>query len=91
MNTDGTLFKDLNRNVELVDDKGLRMSAMKVFSEGIRFLREHLLGAVGSRGRTLDEREIHWVLTVPAIWEDGAKQFMREAAVNVSQQNGLTQ
>jgi len=24
--------------------------------------------------------EIHWVLTVPAIWNDAAKQFMREAA-----------
>ena len=28
--------------------------------------------------------DIFWVLTVPAIWDDSAKQFMREAAVNVS-------
>ena len=27
--------------------------------------------------------EINWVLTVPAIWSDAAKQFMREAAVEV--------
>lgn len=27
--------------------------------------------------------EITWVLTVPAIWSDPAKQFMREAAVKV--------
>ncbi|XP_045171003.2 heat shock 70 kDa protein 12A-like [Mercenaria mercenaria] len=26
--------------------------------------------------------DIHWVLTVPAIWNDAAKQFMREAAQN---------
>jgi hypothetical protein len=26
---------------------------------------------------------IHWVLTVPAIWKDNAKQFMREAAQQV--------
>jgi hypothetical protein len=28
--------------------------------------------------------DIRWVLTVPAIWNDGAKQFMREAAEKVS-------
>jgi hypothetical protein len=27
---------------------------------------------------------IRWVLTVPAIWEEPAKKFMREAAVDVS-------
>jgi hypothetical protein len=29
------------------------------------------------------ETDIHWVLTVPAIWKDNAKQFMREAAQQV--------
>ncbi|XP_052793952.1 heat shock 70 kDa protein 12A-like [Mya arenaria] len=29
---------------------------------------------------TIRENEIHWVLTVPAIWDNAAKQFMREAA-----------
>jgi len=27
--------------------------------------------------------DIRWVLTVPAIWKDNAKQFMREAANRV--------
>lgn len=27
--------------------------------------------------------DILWVLTVPAIWSDQAKQFMREAAIQV--------
>jgi hypothetical protein len=31
----------------------------------------------------LVENDIHWVLTVPAIWKDNAKQFMREAAQQV--------
>ena len=31
----------------------------------------------------LAEDDIHWVLTVPAIWNEPAKQFMREAAVDV--------
>jgi molecular chaperone DnaK (HSP70) len=29
------------------------------------------------------EDDISWVLTVPAIWSDAAKQFMKEAAVKV--------
>lgn len=28
--------------------------------------------------------DIRWVLTVPAIWEEPAKKFMREAAEDVS-------
>ncbi|XP_060565808.1 heat shock 70 kDa protein 12A-like [Ruditapes philippinarum] len=28
----------------------------------------------------IKEKDILWVLTVPAIWNDGSKQFMREAA-----------
>jgi len=32
------------------------------------------------RGTQVKERDISWVLTVPAIWSDGSKQFMREAA-----------
>ena len=36
------------------------------------------------RMQRVERDDIFWVLTVPAIWEDSAKQFMREAAVNVS-------
>jgi len=31
-----------------------------------------------------DESMIRWVLTVPAIWDDQAKIFMRSAAQQVS-------
>ena len=33
--------------------------------------------------RLADPGKIRWVLTVPAIWSDGAKQFMRESAYKV--------
>jgi len=35
------------------------------------------------RGTIVKDTDYHWVLTVPAIWEDAAKQFMREAAEKV--------
>lgn len=31
----------------------------------------------------IDEGDIRWVLTVPAIWRQPAKQFMRQAAYKV--------
>lgn len=31
-----------------------------------------------------EENDVTWVLTVPAIWDEPAKQFMEEAAEKVS-------
>jgi len=30
------------------------------------------------------DNEITWVITVPAIWDNAAKQFMRDAATKVN-------
>jgi hypothetical protein len=77
------IFKKLTRDIKLKDDKGLSLSAMKVFSEGIRYLKDHLIMTSDEKGVGLRFEEVHWVLTVPAIWNDSAKQFMREAAIEV--------
>jgi hypothetical protein len=34
-------------------------------------------------GLNFREDEIHWVLTIPAIWKDDSKQFMRESTKQV--------
>ncbi|XP_053374466.1 heat shock 70 kDa protein 12A-like isoform X2 [Mercenaria mercenaria] len=57
------------------------MSAMTIFSMSIRYLREHLIKTVTSQTSGVEETDLRYVLTVPAIWNDNAKQFMREAAV----------
>ena len=67
----------------LKDIKGKELPAMTVFSESIRYLKEHLLEELTKKATTMTEEDIHWVLTVPAIWSDAAKQFMRESAVEV--------
>ncbi|ELT96722.1 hypothetical protein CAPTEDRAFT_196633 [Capitella teleta] len=54
---------------------------MDIFTMTIRYLKDHLLESVNKRhGRSVDSEKIRWVITVPAIWSDAAKQFMREAA-----------
>ena len=39
---------------------------------------------MGLQGHAIeDNMDVHWVITVPAIWSDAAKQFMTEAATKV--------
>lgn len=111
------------KNLKLSADNGKKLPALKVFSEAIKYLKNHfeaLLerttiseksplnsdtlqetnGTSVSTGKTETQSkrsdpyktesndsswsdDILWVLTVPAIWSDQAKQFMREAAIQV--------
>lgn len=61
---------------------GKSLPAITVFGLSIEYLAQDMMKTgdnnVGG-GITMDD--VHWVLTVPAIWSDAAKQFMREAAV----------
>ncbi|XP_053400026.1 heat shock 70 kDa protein 12A-like [Mercenaria mercenaria] len=70
----------LTRDVMIPDDKGRQMAALLVFSISIRYLKDHLMDTLGRRMTGILPGDIRWVLTVPAIWSDGSKQFMREAA-----------
>lgn len=73
------------RDLKIKDDQGRQMSAMKVFAESIKFLKNHMMGEWAKRDlqTAFKPDEIQWVLTVPAIWSDAAKQFMRESAIKV--------
>lgn len=71
---------DLNRDTVIEDESGKSMKAKMVFAAGIEYLKKHAEGLLNTRGMDFNEWEIRWVLTVPAIWSDAAKQFMRESA-----------
>ena len=58
------------------------MPAITVFSIVIGHLKEKLLGEIKIHNNAITDDDILYVLTVPAIWSDGAKQFMREAATS---------
>ncbi|KAL3885507.1 hypothetical protein ACJMK2_025560 [Sinanodonta woodiana] len=57
----------LERELNIEDATGKELSAKTVFSMVIKYLKDDLLKEC--------------ILTVPAIWNDSAKQFMREAAL----------
>lgn len=60
------------------------MDAMKVFSEMIKYFKNHLVTVCKDKQTEVEESDIQFVITVPAIWTDPAKQFMREAAEKVN-------
>lgn len=62
---------------------GKKVSAKRVFRLAIKFLKKHLLDQFKKRNLGVKNDLIKWVITVPAIWNDACKQFMREAAEGV--------
>ena len=63
---------------------GEKFPAKKVFSYSLQFFREHALRELSDQsGVKIMSDDVKWVITVPAIWKQPAKQFMREAAYEV--------
>lgn len=73
----------LSKNSLIKDVKGKEVPALDVFAHVIRYLKNHLLMDLYSKGIPVNNKDIHWVLPVPAMWDNSAKQFMREAADKV--------
>ncbi|XP_015257621.1 PREDICTED: heat shock 70 kDa protein 12A-like [Cyprinodon variegatus] len=77
-----TLYKKKLSDLKIKDASGKPLEALKVFSESLRFLKDDALKTISSNtgGWKFTPSDFTWVLTVPAIWDESAKQFMREAA-----------
>ncbi|XP_017656416.1 heat shock 70 kDa protein 12B isoform X3 [Nannospalax galili] len=72
---------DLTLKTQLEAVNGKKMLALEVFAHALRFFKEHALQELREQSpMTLEKDTVRWVLTVPAIWKQPAKQFMREAA-----------
>jgi hypothetical protein len=49
----------------------------------MKALVDHLMKMLTKQGTNVLNDEVQWILTVPAIWTDTAKQFMRTSAEKV--------
>ncbi|XP_053392729.1 heat shock 70 kDa protein 12B-like [Mercenaria mercenaria] len=72
--------KKLQLDTPVEDIMGKKMPALDIISHSIRFLKNHLWKTIQTRTTGVLETDILYVLTVPAIWDERAKQFMRRAA-----------
>ncbi|XP_062588856.1 heat shock 70 kDa protein 12B-like [Saccostrea cucullata] len=69
-----------NDDERLRDQNGKEMDAIKVFSQSILYLKNSFTKQTENTGLDWRPNDIRWVLTVPAIWTETKKSFMRRAA-----------
>ncbi|XP_052790419.1 heat shock 70 kDa protein 12A-like [Mya arenaria] len=74
--------KGVQRNVTIEEVGGKKLNAIDVFYHAIKYIKDDLVQTIKQQltGEEFQETDIAWVITVPAIWNDAAKQFMRTAA-----------
>ncbi|OPL33181.1 hypothetical protein AM593_07742, partial [Mytilus galloprovincialis] len=72
--------KNVSKELIIEDITGKSASALDIFSLSIKALKDHLLNSITQELVDVKMNDILWVLTVPAIWSDGSKQFMRRSA-----------
>ena len=83
--THQTCSQDLHKGVEIQAANGKKMLALIVFAHALRFFKDHCLQELSDQSSTrIVNDDIRWVITVPAIWRQPAKQFMRQAAYEVN-------
>ena len=74
----------MNRDTLLEARNGKRLRALDIFSKALEYLKTKALERIHEQsGVEYTAEEVRWVVTVPAIWKQSAKQFMREAAYQV--------
>lgn len=70
--------------MEVKDHLNNPMKALDAFSLSIRYLKDKCIELFQKKRMTIHYDEIQWILTVPAIWDESAKQLMRKAAEQVA-------
>lgn len=69
----------MQTNVKSID--GREMPLMTVISESLKFIANKALSKLEEQiGKGVQVNKIRWVLTVPALWSEEHKLFMRKAA-----------
>lgn len=65
------------------DDQNNMFKAIDVFALSLEFFKDDLNKALKKTGYDIEDDEVQWVITIPAIWNPRSKQFMRMAAEKV--------
>ncbi|XP_052257141.1 heat shock 70 kDa protein 12A-like isoform X2 [Dreissena polymorpha] len=76
----------ISKNFEIKDNHGKTKLALDIFADALRYMAEHIKKEIHARVPGFDD-DIHWVITVPAIWSTMSRTFMRVAAQKAGIQN----
>nr|KAG5693826.1 hypothetical protein BaRGS_004434 [Batillaria attramentaria] len=73
--------KDLSRDTMVTAANGKQLPVLTVFAHVLEFFATHALEQLSDQsGTDFRRQDVRWVVTVPAIWREPAKQLMRQAA-----------
>ena len=80
----GLLFQTYKMHLLHMDENavsvdGREMPLMKVISESLRYVADKALAKLQEQIGKVVKARIRWVLTVPALWSEEHKLFMRNA------------
>lgn len=68
-----------------MDVSGRAYPAQIVITQFIKALLDHVIKHLKKGMPDINkDTDVKWILTVPAIWNDAAKRYMRQCANNVS-------
>jgi hypothetical protein len=76
--------------MKLEDMTGKSLLAIEMLGLSIQALKRHIQKLLDNEGTNIKSHKIKWVLTVPAIWPDSAKQCMRKSAGKVHRIQQIT-
>lgn len=80
-----SILKGLNESLLIEDVTGEQFQGKHIFTLFLKALADHFKTNIQKQKLTIDLRhDLKWVLTVPAIWNEAAKKFMRHCAIDVS-------
>ncbi len=65
----------MDKNAIAVD--GRELSLMTVISQSLKFIADKALDKLTEQVGKIVKTKIRWVLTVPALWSEEHKHFMR--------------
>ncbi|XP_014406050.1 PREDICTED: heat shock 70 kDa protein 12A [Myotis brandtii] len=72
---------DLTLDTDLTAANGKKIKALEIFAYALQYFKEQALKELSDQaGSEFENSDVRWVITVPAIWKQPAKQFMRQAA-----------
>ena len=82
---------DLSRGTKIAADNGRLFPVGTVFAHVFRYFRDKAIEEYNLFSTTdLTQDDVKWVIAVPAMWSDVARQMMREAAYEVSASKSIT-
>lgn len=71
---------DDDESVMAFDHKMRPLPLMTVISEALSYIAKSAIEEIATLGKVFSMHDVHWIITVPAIWNPAASGFMRRAA-----------